>query len=93
MNPRNPNVEMESNNLVTTHLKNEKTQFWVEMEKILDDIFSEQIQKHIVVEENWFRKIYLFNCHSTTINTNIIISYFKLRSYLQQSFRVLKGSR
>jgi len=43
---------MESNNLVTTHLKNEKTQFWVEMEKILDDIFSEQIQKHIVVEEN-----------------------------------------
>jgi inosine-uridine nucleoside N-ribohydrolase len=50
-NLRNGKVELESNNLVTTHLKNEKTKFWSEMEKILDDIFSEQVQRHIIVEE------------------------------------------
>jgi hypothetical protein len=32
---------------VATHLKNEKTKFWVEMEKILDEIFSEHVQKGI----------------------------------------------
>lgn len=42
-------MDLKSNNLVTTHLKNEKTKFWDEMEKILDDIFSEQVQKHIVI--------------------------------------------
>ena len=36
-------MDLKSNNLVTTHLKNEKTKFWDEMEKILDDIFSEQV--------------------------------------------------
>jgi inosine-uridine nucleoside N-ribohydrolase len=31
MNPKNPSEIIESSNLVTTHLKNEKTKFWVEM--------------------------------------------------------------
>jgi inosine-uridine nucleoside N-ribohydrolase len=48
-NPRNPNVNLESNNIVATHLKNEKTKFWEEMLKILEKIFSEQIQKDIVI--------------------------------------------
>lgn len=45
-NPRCP-ASLKSPDRVATHLKNEKTKFWVEMEKILDEIFSEHVQKDI----------------------------------------------
>ncbi len=40
-----------TNNIVTTHLKNEKTKFWEEMGKIFENIFSEHVQGGIAVSE------------------------------------------
>lgn len=49
------------------------------MEKILDDIFSEQIQRHIIVEENWSYSIkysYHYNRHIQTMHFNTSFNQF-----------------